>query len=119
MHRRSPALRGWGLGHQYQSHDKACSGEGPDDLHCLRRPGGFDAERRPLTREDAMTEVQVGQIPESSVSAVVRDRPRPTRQSRPVVVWGSIGAFFVALQAFVYSKWIITGDAYATTTGRD
>ena len=40
--------------------------------------------------------------------------PRPVR---PVKIWAVVGAGFIALQVYVYSAWILSGDAVRTPTG--
>src|SRR6185312_7624816 len=39
------------------------------------------------------------------------------RQSRPVVVWASIGAIFVAMEIYSFASWILSGRATPTPTG--
>jgi hypothetical protein len=41
----------------------------------------------------------------------------PARKAKPVKYWAVVGAFFLALQAYVYGAWILSGDATATPHG--
>jgi hypothetical protein len=41
------------------------------------------------------------------------------RRARPVLWWASLGAAAVALQAWIYTSWVLSGDFRAVTTGRD
>ena len=49
------------------------------------------------------------------------DRPAPPelepRPVNPVKIWAATGAGFIALQGYVYSAWILSGDAVRTPTG--
>lgn len=41
------------------------------------------------------------------------------RKPRPVVWWGALGAAFLALQAYVYTAWLVSGDAKSVAPGPD
>ncbi len=41
------------------------------------------------------------------------------RKSRPVLLWASIGAVFVALSVYLYVAWVVTGEARPSSPGID
>jgi hypothetical protein len=60
-----------------------------------------------------------------ATSTPTRSSPAPAtaplegRKARPVVGWAVVGALFAALQIYIYTSWIASGDATTTPTGPD
>ncbi|HYH48888.1 MAG TPA: spirocyclase AveC family protein [Acidimicrobiia bacterium] len=59
-----------------------------------------------------MSLASVGTIERRSMVA-----PFAERKTRPVILWAALGAFFVALQIYVFSDWILSGKAVRTPPG--
>lgn len=63
------------------------------------------------------TTYEASNASDASDARSVKSRTPVARQIRPVVVWASIGAVFVAMEIYSWASWILSGRATPTPAG--